>query len=140
MLHEGSKRRQAAEEDIIEIEILPGAVVQHVGSRFGRQVLMVRRGFRDVGSAASLAISATRQEAAEAGGFVQFIVDTADVPESGSLRVVKRPLIGVVDTAAAWRRIRARRFAPAAYHGCRVRQVVQEQAPALGDSVLNRGL
>lgn len=67
------------------------------------------------------------------GGVVQFIVDTAGAPESGSLRVVKRPLIGVVDTAAAWRRIRARRFAPAFHRGCRVRQLVQEQAPAPGD-------
>jgi hypothetical protein len=69
----------------------------------------------------------------EEGGLVQFIVDTAGVPESASLRVVKRPPIGVVDTAAAWRSIRKRRFAPAVYRGCRVRQVVQEQAPALGD-------
>lgn len=67
------------------------------------------------------------------GGLVQFIVDTAGVPESGSLRVVKRPTIGVVDTAAAWRRLRARRFAPAVYRGCRVRAVVQEKAPALAD-------
>jgi len=69
----------------------------------------------------------------EEGGLVQFIVDTAGVPESGSLRVVKRLPIGVVDTAAAWRRNRTRRFAPAVYRGCRVRQVVQEQAPARGD-------
>ena len=51
------------DEYIIEIAILPGAVVQRVDSRFRRQVHMVRRGFCDVGSAASPAISATRQEA-----------------------------------------------------------------------------
>jgi hypothetical protein len=51
------------EERIIEIDILPGALVQRVGSRFGRQVLMVRRGSRDVCSESSLAIAPTRQEA-----------------------------------------------------------------------------
>jgi hypothetical protein len=71
--------------------------------------------------------------ASEEAGVVQFIVDTAGVPESGSLRVVARSPIGVVDTAAAWRRIRARRFVPAVYGGCRVRAVVHEQAPVLRD-------